>query len=61
MFRDHASQNINKLNETMPTKADKFELEDLEARLNQKLREMLEQLMDLIPNKDDIYKRINML
>lgn len=41
----------------MPTKADKTDLLDLENRFRDKLDEILRQLIELIPNKDEINKR----
>jgi hypothetical protein len=41
----------------MPTKADKQDLFDLEQRLNDKLNEILRQLLELIPNKEELNKR----
>lgn len=41
----------------MPTKADKQDLFDLEQRLNEKLNEILRQLLELIPNKEELNKR----
>jgi hypothetical protein len=41
----------------MPTKADKTELAELENRFRDKLDEILRQLIELIPNKDEINKR----
>ena len=55
--RDNTNRNLNDLNNTMPTKADKQDLLDLEARLNEKLNEILRQLLELIPNKDELNKR----
>ncbi len=39
--RDSANRNLNDLNVTMPTKADKADLQDLENRFRDKLDEML--------------------
>lgn len=41
----------------MPTKADKTDLIDLENRFRDKLDEIIRQLIELIPNKDEINKR----
>lgn len=43
----------------MPTKADKQDLLDLEARLNERLNEVLRQLLELIPNKDELNKKFD--
>jgi len=40
--RDHANANIDELNNLMPTKADKTELVELEDRILDKLREMVQ-------------------
>ena len=55
--RDNTNRNLQDLNATMPTKADKSELADLENRFRDKLDEILRQLIELIPNKDEINKR----
>ena len=44
--RDHANSNIDELNHLMPTKADKSELVELEDRILEKLREMVQQIID---------------
>lgn len=54
MHKDQVNANLNDLNETMPTKADKKDLEDLEARIKASLDDILKQLIELIPNKDEI-------
>lgn len=55
--RDNTNRNLNDLNVTMPTKADKQDLIDLEQRMNDKLNEILRQLLELIPNKDELNKK----
>ena len=40
-YRDHSLKNLQELNQTMPTKADKSDLVDLENRFNDKLNELL--------------------
>jgi ribosomal protein S15P/S13E len=55
--RDQTNRNLNELNVTMPTKADKADLIDLENRFRDKLDEILRQLIELIPNKDEINKK----
>lgn len=56
-FRDNTSRNLQDLNMTMPTKADKTDLVDLENRFRDKLDEIIRQLIELIPNKEEINKR----
>jgi flagellar biosynthesis chaperone FliJ len=56
-FRDQATRNLQDLNITMPTKADKSDLVDLENRFRDKLDEIIRQLIELIPNKEEINKR----
>lgn len=55
--RLEANQNLNDLNETMPTKADKQDLIDLEARLLDQLRDMIQQILNQMPNREDMMKR----
>ena len=43
--RDLANRNLNELNQTMPTKADKQDLVDLENRIMDQLRDMIQQIL----------------
>lgn len=56
-FKDYTNRNLQDLNITMPTKADKQDLVDLEQRMSDKLNEVLRQLLELIPNKDELNKK----
>lgn len=60
-FKQKTNQNLGELNITMPTKADKQDLLDLEARLNERLNEVLRQLLELIPNKDELNKKFDLI
>jgi len=44
--RDHANKSIDQLNHEMPTKADKQDLIDLENRILDKLRDMIQQILN---------------
>jgi len=52
-----ALSNLNELNVTMPTKADKSDLAELDRKFKDRLNECIRQLMDHIPNKDDLAKK----
>lgn len=54
-FRDVTNQNVDHL---QVTKADKSELDELENRMNKRIKDILRQLLELIPNKDELYKRL---
>jgi hypothetical protein len=41
----------------MPTKADKQDLVDLENRINDRINEIVKQLLEMIPNKEDLAKK----
>ena len=41
----------------MPTKADKKDLLDLENRIMDKLRDMIQQILNQFANKEDVMKR----
>lgn len=56
-YRDQSQRNLGDLNQQMPTKADKQDLIDLENRIMDQLREMIQQILSQMPNKDDIMKR----
>ena len=43
--RDLANRNLNELNQTMPTKADKQDRADLENRIMDQLRDMIQQIL----------------
>ena len=45
----------------MPTKADKSDLEDLENRLMEQMRDAITQLLAQISNKDKMMKRFGIL
>ena len=49
------------LNNTMPTKADKSDLLDLENRIMDRLRDMFQQLINQFANKDDVNKKFALL
>lgn len=55
--REFSTKNINDLNIEMPHKADRQDLIDLENRLLDKLREMIQQILNQFANKDDVMKR----
>lgn len=59
--RDFAQKHITDLNHEMPHKADKQDLIDLENRLLDKLREMIQQILNQFANKDDVMKRFAQL
>jgi hypothetical protein len=50
-------KNLHVLNVTLPTKADKMDLEDLETRLCDKLNDVLRTIIERMPNKDEINKK----
>lgn len=45
----------------MPTKADKKDLLDLENRIMDKLRDMIQQILNQFANKEDVMKRFAQL
>jgi hypothetical protein len=45
----------------MPNKADKSDLEDLENRIMDKLRDMIQQILNQFANKEDVMKRFAQL
>jgi hypothetical protein len=59
--RDYANQNLNQLNAEMPNKADKSDLVDLENRIMDKLKDMINQLLANFANKEDVMKRFAQL
>lgn len=56
-YRDQSQRNLGDLNQLMPTKADKQDLVDVENRIMDQLREMIQQILSQMPNKDDIMRR----
>lgn len=61
MFRDEAGKKIKGLEEVMPYKADKKDLEDLENRMMEKLRDMIQQILNQFANREDVMKRFAQL
>jgi uncharacterized coiled-coil DUF342 family protein len=59
--RDEANRNLDQLNAEMPTKADKKDLLDLENRIMDKLRDMIQQILNQFANKEDVMKRFAQL
>ena len=59
--RDMANASLDKLNQEMPNKADKQDLIDLENRILDKLRDMIQQILNQFANKDDVMKRFAQL
>lgn len=59
--KEWATQNIENLNHEMPHKADKQDLIDLENRILDKLRDMIQQILNQFANKDDVMKRFAQL
>jgi hypothetical protein len=49
------------LEEEMPNKANKSDLIDLENRIMEKLRDMIQQILNQFANKDDVMKRFAQL
>lgn len=56
--RDYAQKHLGDLIQEMPHKADKQDMIDMENRLLDKLREMIEQFMKQFANKEDVMKRL---
>lgn len=54
-------RNLDKLNELMPTKAETQEMIDFEARLNQRLNDVLKRVLDLMPSKEELSKKFNVV
>ena len=54
-------KNLHVLNVTLPTKADKIDLEDLETRLCDKLNDVLRTIIERMPNKDEINKKFALI
>lgn len=48
------NRNLQNLNQVMPTKADKIELMDLERRFKEIIDDIVKQMLELMPNKEDI-------
>lgn len=59
--RDHANGNIQNINNILPTKADKQDLIDLQNSILDKLRDMIQQILNQFANKDDVMKRFAQL
>jgi len=59
--RDQANNNLREINDTLPNKADKIELLELENRLMDRLRDMIQQILNQFANKDDVMKRFAQL
>lgn len=59
--KEWSTQNIENLNHEMPHKADKQDLIDLENRILDKLRDMIQQILNQFANKDDVMKRFAQL
>ena len=55
--RDYALKHIGDLDAEMPHKADKQDIIDLENRIMDKLREMMQQIINQFATKDDVNKR----
>jgi hypothetical protein len=52
--REATDQNLADLNTMMPTKADRLELLDLEKRFKDIIDDIVKQMLELMPSKDDI-------
>lgn len=59
--RDFAEKEITNLNHEMPNKADKQDLIDLENRLLDKLRDMMQQIYATFATKEEVNKRLSQL
>ena len=59
--RDHANAHIDNINNILPTKADKQDLIDLQNSILDKLRDMIQQILNQFANKDDVMKRFAQL
>jgi predicted nucleic acid-binding Zn-ribbon protein len=60
-FRDASEKRIGYLETEMPHKADKRDLEELENRIMEKLRDMIQQILNQFANKEDVMKRFAQL
>lgn len=60
-YRDTSNKRINSLENEMPLKANKSDLEDLENRIMEKLRDMIQQILNQFANKEDVMKRFAQL
>jgi len=49
--RDEANRNLDQLNNEMPNKADKKDLFDLENRIMEKLKDMIQQILNQFANR----------
>lgn len=61
MFKETAEKRIKDLETEMPHKANKSDLEDLENRIMDKLRDMIQQILNQFANKEDVMKRFAQL
>lgn len=59
--RDYANSHIDNINNILPTKADKQDLIDLQNSILDKLRDMIQQILNQFANKDDVMKRFAQL
>lgn len=63
-FEKHKGEtvrNLQNLNLVMPTKADKMELMDLERRFKEIIDDIVKQMLELMPNKEDIQAKMQSL
>jgi cell division septum initiation protein DivIVA len=59
--RDNHSKRIEALEIEMPNKASRLDLIDLENRIMDKLRDMIQQILNQFANKEDVMKRFAQL
>jgi hypothetical protein len=60
-FRDETNNNLKNVNDTLPRKADKEDLNELEQRLLERINEMLKKLLGSFADKNDTKKRLTNL
>ena len=61
LFKDDTTEKINNILEQLSRKADKQDLHLLEAKLLEKLNEMLQKFLGMFADKKDTNKRLNNL
>jgi len=54
LHRDETLKNLSNLNIKMPTKADKADLLDLEKRVKEIIDDIVRQMLELMPSKEDL-------
>ena len=59
--RGEAQKHMNHVNQELPLKAYKSELEDLEARMLQRMQDLFDQLRGMFPDKEALNKKLKQL